>query len=234
MQDNNNSLSFLPPQFAVKTGARAFVDDIASSNHKRLDKKEYRKMLKHFGLKLPLQENNLFENAAYIFPRHAERIVRHDTPKPDVSQGMIVTHPDLKNQAVVAHELGHAQIASNGGLSGFNQTFLRPAGSILGVLLGAGGYAAGLSGKVSPGAAALISGGGSLLGALPTIVNESQATSRAKDYLDSRAEISPEQRKIEKDDLKKALKTYIYGGALFPAAIWGAIGGSSGLGRNNA
>ncbi len=133
-------------------------------------------------------------------------------PLGEIRLGQNMSHP-----ATLAHELGHASIHQGGGLSRVNQSWLRPL-SFLPSAIAAGsvGPAAGLAWGPAAGL-----GLGALAGVVagaPTLINEWQASSRAKDTLKALGP-TPAQTKANHRDLHSAFGTYLTGAALPAAAI---------------
>lgn len=133
--------------------------------------------------------------------------------------GMILFDPAYARAGVIAHEGGHAKIHAGGGLSGINQTYLRPVGEIVSAFSPVLGSAAGYS-SASPLIGGLVGGLSGALGSIPTIVNEAQATGHAKDYLDK-----SRHRMSTKENSNKAL-SHAYFSYLTPAVI-SALGGAA-------
>lgn len=133
---------------------------------------------------------------------------------------------DMKRHAILAHEMGHADMHLNKpwySPSRINQSFLRPASDLVGAIAGP---TVGLGVGIGTGNPLLGAAAGGLTGGilnLPTLINEHQASSRAKKYLQE-AQLAPSTQANSKDALNKAWRTYLLGATL-PAAAGGAIAG---------
>jgi len=142
--------------------------------------------------------------------------------------GMIVYGNGYKVSPVVAHELGHATIANDPEYTyhRMNQKYVSsPLLSIGGAVLGtlAGGA---IGGQLTNGSLPGIVGGamlGDFLGlSAPRLVNEYEASRRANEYLDASKGNDHQDREKERQVLKNAYKSYIYG-AIASTAIAGGI-----------
>lgn len=142
--------------------------------------------------------------------------------------GSVTLAPQLDKPAVMAHELGHASIAAEPWYSPsrLNQSWLRP---LTGIPATVGGVLAGAHiGRVvgvhpyfrspwSAGAAAGLAGG--VTGAvtqLPTLINEWQASNRAKKFLENSG-MNPQELDANKAALNRAFMTYLGSAAVLPA-----------------
>jgi hypothetical protein len=178
---------------------------------------------------IPFIKVPLMDNAAYAGPSqmHPDEFGGGKKGERDAAaaktQGSIVYDPTFDKPGIMAHELGHASIYNGGGLSGFNQSWLRPAGDLLNQLspvLGAGaGY---FSKSPAIGAAAGLAAG--LLTGAPTLLNEWQATSRGKKYLERAGGLDADEAEKNRDSLRTAFLTYL-AGATVPATVGGGVGG---------
>jgi len=129
--------------------------------------------------------------------------------KVDEYGGGLVYGKEFSNKPVLLHEMGHANV-HKGGLSRFNQKYLRPIGAIAtgGALL-----AAGMGNFLDPKtriALALASP----LGMIPTLISEHQATNRGL-KASEKVKMTDEERALGKSALSRALATY-YVGSLAP------------------
>lgn len=213
-------------------------------NLKTSEEEKNKQILDHYGLeKVPMIPYKGFENAAYIEgknfkPSLFDKGVQEHDPvlKKYVSKnphrledlrnhGAIIYDKSFNKPAINAHEAGHAQIGNEDekSLSRLNQEVFRPASSIVGGLLGniAGWTTGGLTGHPLSGA---VAGGltGAVFGA-PTLINEIEATNRAKSYID--AHMTPEEAEKSKRALNAAFGTYLLGSTVGPAVL-GALGGA--------
>lgn len=148
--------------------------------------------------------------------------------------GYIVIDPSWKKPGVLAHEAGHAEIGNKPIYhpSRINQSLAVPISAgfssiaPLAAVVGGGliGHQTGskLTGALAGGGIGL--GMGALLNA-PQLINEWQATRRAKRFLNNMEEISPEERKQNKKSLNRAFRTYAIADVLAPA-ITGSAGGA--------
>lgn len=127
-------------------------------------------------------------------------------------KGVLLFDPDYHAPAIVGHEIGHAEIAQKGGLGNFNQKYLRPVGGLLSLAaLVSASRAATLSIRQRQAIAA-----SAVLGVLPTLINEAQASSISKRLMD-KAGYSKSEQAPQRKALRNAYMTYLAGG-LAPAA----------------
>lgn len=144
----------------------------------------------------------------------------------DPSQRAIGYGSDMKRHAILAHEMGHADMHVNKpwySPSRINQSVLRPVSGFLGAVAAP---TVGLGVGLSTGNPLLGAAAGGLTGGvlnLPTLINEHQASSRAKKYMQD-AQLAPSTQANSSDALNKAWRTYLIGATL-PAAAGGAIAG---------
>ena len=173
-----------------------------------------------------------FGNAAYVPSPDAEfqNTVEWATMKTNPSdrdrfdknverdKGVLLFDPEYHSPGVVGHEIGHAEIDQKGGLSRINQRYLRGLGTMYGI--GAIVAAARIRDASIRRRQAIAAS--AILGAIPTLINEAQASRRSKQLMDaagySRAEQEP-QRKA----LRHAYLTYVAGGLAPSAALIAAL-----------
>lgn len=179
--------------------------------------------------KVPVFTVPRLQNAMYISPDKMEELHNDESLKPYIPRtlsakkyphGVILQDPEIfkrNSKTVTAHELGHAQIDTEGGLSGFNQRWLRPAGGILAALSPMVGYITGrasenmlLGGGVGLGAAAL--------GMTPTLISEYQAHNRGRQY----------HKRYNEPTESKAIGTY-WGAAALASLLAGGMGALGGF-----
>lgn len=203
-----------------------------------------KQILKYYGLdKVPMIPYKDLENAAYVdsgyfkpglfskgLQEHDPVIKKYVSKNPhrleDLrNHGAIIYDRSFNKPAINAHEAGHAQIGNENeeSLSRINQSVFRPVSSVVGGLLGnvAGWTTGGLTGHPLSGAVV-----GGLTGAAlaaPTLINEIEATNRAKSYID--AHMTPEEANKSKRALNAAFGTYLLGSTVGPTVL-GAIGGA--------
>lgn len=138
--------------------------------------------------------------------------------------GVVVLDPKFRRPGILAHELGHGSIHQSGGLSRFNQSWLRPLGASLNSLLAPGiGAVVGVATQnpIYGLTAGTLAGG---LTGLPVLINERQATNRGKSFMDKTPGLSPEEDKKNRKGLETAYSTYL-ANALVPGIAAGAVGG---------
>jgi hypothetical protein len=139
--------------------------------------------------------------------------------------GHIGYDPKFNKAGILAHEAGHAAIRTTKpwyNPSRFNQSVLRQISNLTTPFAGSVGTIVG-AGTESPLYGALAGlGSAALLGA-PTLINESQATGYAKDYLNKSHHKSETKDKNLKA-LSNAYDTYAIGTLLLPTLLGGASG----------
>lgn len=130
---------------------------------------------------IPMVPKSGLHNAMYV-PPHS--IQDTDIATLSIQQknkarkmGMIAYDPNFRKAGIIGHELGHAEIENEPGfsLSKINQKYLRPVGQFLPIAGAAASFAID-----DPGLALGVFGGSQVLGNLPTLVSEYQASSKGK------------------------------------------------------
>jgi len=174
-------------------------------------------------ISVPKLDNALFTDS----PNDALGLALQHGKREDVVSALkhraaIAYDPEYKKPGIMAHEVGHARIAQGGGMRAFNQKYLRPAGAMLGVVSMLGSYLAGRAGYLTPPQRMGLLAAGGALAAIPTLINEHQATGEAKKILDQ-SNYSPEVRKKNTKALHAALTTYYAGGLALPVAALGSL-----------
>lgn len=133
---------------------------------------------------IPMIPYKGLKNAFYVSPgRDLNNIIFADPKQRKAADrlGAVFYDPDFRKAGIIGHELGHAAMANAPGfsLSKINQQYLRPLGGVVSMVGPFAGLIAGRETQ-SPEVALGIIGGSQLLGSLPTVINEAQASSKAK------------------------------------------------------
>jgi hypothetical protein len=212
---------------------------------KKANPQQIKKILHHFQLKdMPAVEYPRLDNAAYIEPSsfqkgwfseglHQEdpRLRKTVASNPELVEkmrrhGLVIYDKNFATPAIIAHEAGHADIGNMPWYapSNINQRYLRPltgfVGNIAAPLVGIAAGAATRNPFLGLGAGALT---GAAIHA-PTLLNEWQATHRAKKYLDQKM-LSREELDKSKHSLNTAFNTYLASAAVAPAIVGAVAGG---------
>ena len=184
---------------------------------------------------LPVYKVPGYGNAAYYHPGGVPDELHGQRLSPQTVErirrlGAILYDPTYASPGILAHEAGHADIRLNNpwySPSRINQSVLRPISGFANALLPAGvGAVAGLASH-SPMVGAGVGLGLGALTSLPTLINEGQATGRAKKYL-RQAVTDPHELQQNIKALRDAGRTYSVAGML-PGVLAGAIGGGLGM-----
>lgn len=199
--------------------AAGHLADKAMRAERRLSPGEEKKVLAASGVHpdTPLETGEV-DNAYFHMPGPLDRLFRLDTPEA-LRHGRVVLGTDYQSPAVLAHELGHADVAQNGSwLSRMNQQYGRPLSDGVQALATVG--AAPIAGAALGPVGGLLAGGAAgLLAGAPTLFNEYQASSRAAKTL-RRAGLPEEDVRAGRKGLTGAFGTYLAAAAL-PAAATG-------------
>lgn len=135
-------------------------------------------------------------------------------------RGTIIYDPAWATPGIMAHEAGHAEVANRNFFSPsrINQQLLRPVANVVSpiatIVAGAAAIKTG-----NPIAAFVAPAATSLVGSLPTLISEYQASNSARRHIDDsrmREDTKDTNRKV----LRNAYATYLVGG-LLPGAILG-------------
>ena len=151
--------------------------------------------------------------------------------------GLVAYHPEFMRKNIIAHELGHASIRNRPWYSPsrINQGPLRTMSNYAGLLspiatlLGAGATGTATYSKTKNPLLSGLVGGVTGLGIAallnaPTLLNENQATGKAKQYLRATTK-NPEELDKDEKALRTAYRTYLLGALAAPTLYGAAIGG---------
>jgi hypothetical protein len=146
-------------------------------------------------------------------------------------QGLIAYDPEFATPGILAHEAGHAEMRTEKPWyhpSRINQSVLRPVGAALSAPAGLlAGLALSREGILPAAGGALAA---SSLLAAPTLINEWQASNRARNYI-SDSNLPIEQRAKNRRGLRRAWLTYLTGMTALPALAGAGMGFINSEGR---
>lgn len=183
---------------------------------------------------LPVHAIKHIQNAYYSeppllgipLPRQLKKRLTEEQRNAIKQMGYIGYDPKYNKAGILAHEAGHAAIHLNNKWyypSRLNQSILRPVSSALSPISTSLAFGAGhvTHNPIVGGTIGLITSG---LINMPTLINEAQATSHAKDYLKNSKHKNFTKKQNQKA-LNRAYGTYLIGSLLAPTLI-GVLSGA--------
>lgn len=190
---------------------------------RRLNAGEEKKILAASGVhpETPIEVSE-DENAYYQSHGPIDRLFRLDTPEA-LRHGRVVLGKNYESPAVLAHELGHADVAQNSNLlSRLNQSIGRTM-SVVPTIAATAGVAPVAGAALGPVGGLAVGGLAGLVAGAPALFNEYQASSRAMKTL-RRAGLPEPDLAGARKGLIGAFGTYAAGAALPAAAVGGGVG----------